>query len=97
MFRSNRPEAFLGKTPMPKCDFNKVALHGYSPVNLLHIFRTAFLRSTSGGLLLDVGLDPRSGQGFQFHSLFVDFSFALFSGYFAKAIQIFKGQPTKMP
>ena len=35
---------------MPKCDFNKVAKqfywialqHGCSPVNLLHIFRTAF-------------------------------------------------------
>ena len=29
----------------PKCDFNKVVLHGYgcSPVNLLYIFRTPFL------------------------------------------------------
>ena len=26
--------------------------HGYSPVNLLYIFRTAFRRNTSGGLLL---------------------------------------------
>ena len=25
---------------MPKSDFNKVAKHGCSPVNLLHIFRT---------------------------------------------------------
>ena len=48
---------------MPRCDFNKVALlcnfievalrHGCSPVNLLHIFRTPFLRNTSKGLLLD--------------------------------------------
>ena len=40
------------RTPMPKCDFNKVAeqlywneitlRHGCSPVNLLHIFRTLF-------------------------------------------------------
>ena len=38
---------------MPKCDFNKIALrHGCSPVNLLHIFRTPFLKSTSGWLLL---------------------------------------------
>ena len=47
---------------MPKCDFNKVALlcnfieiallHGCSPVNLLHIFRTPFLKNTSGGLRL---------------------------------------------
>ena len=37
---------------MPKCDFNDVAFHVYSPVNLLHIFRTIFLKNTSGGLLL---------------------------------------------
>ena len=33
---------------MPKCDFIEIALrHGCSPVNLLHIFRTAFLKNTS--------------------------------------------------
>ena len=47
---------------MPKCVFNKVALlcdfieitlrHGRSPVNLLHIFKTPFLKNTSGRLLL---------------------------------------------
>ena len=45
---------------MPKCDFNKVAgnfieialQHGYSAVNLLHIFRTPFPRNTTGWLLL---------------------------------------------
>ena len=45
------------RTPMPKCDFNKVATkitlrHGCSPVNLLHIFRTPFIENTSGRLLL---------------------------------------------
>ena len=50
------------RTPMPKCDLNKVALlsnlieialrHGCSPVNLLHIFSTPFLKNTSGWLLL---------------------------------------------
>ena len=43
---------------MPKCNFNKVAKqlrHGCSPVNLLHIFRTPFPRSTSGWLLMNVG------------------------------------------
>ena len=48
------------KTHMPKCDFNKVALqldeitllHGSSLVNLLHIFRTSFLKNISEGLLL---------------------------------------------
>ena len=41
---------------MSKCDFNKfieiTLRHGYSPVNLLHIFKTPFLKDTSGGLLL---------------------------------------------
>ena len=40
------------RTFMPMCDFNKVALHGCSPVNFLHIFRTLFWKNTTGGLLL---------------------------------------------
>ena len=52
------------RTPMPKCDFNKVKFsikfieitlvfsHGCCPVNLLHIFRTPFPKNTSDGLLL---------------------------------------------
>ena len=48
------------RTPMPKCDFNKVTLQLYwnrtsawvFPVNLLHIFRTSFPKNTSGGVLL---------------------------------------------
>ena len=35
------------------CSFIEIALrHGCSPVNLLHIFRTPFLKNTSGRLLL---------------------------------------------
>ena len=35
------------------CNFTEVALrYGCSPVNLLHIFRTPFLKNTSEGLLL---------------------------------------------
>ena len=34
------------RTPMPKCDFNKVAKQ-------LYIFKTPFLKNTSGWLLLD--------------------------------------------
>ena len=41
---------------MPKCNFNKAAKqlygnrtsHGCSPLNLLHIFRTPFLKNTFG-------------------------------------------------
>ena len=35
------------------CNFIEITLqHGCSPVNLLHIFRTPFLKNTSGRLLL---------------------------------------------
>ena len=38
---------------MPKGDFNEIALwYGWSPVNVLHIFKTPFLKNTPGGLLL---------------------------------------------
>ena len=50
------------RTPMLKCDFNKVALKLYwsrtlawcSSVDFLHIFRTRFYKNTSVGLLLNV-------------------------------------------
>ena len=36
------------------CNFIEIALrHGCSPVTLLHIFRTHFLKNSSGGLLLN--------------------------------------------
>ena len=60
--RSENMQQIYRKIYMPKCDFNKVAKqskfieialrHGCSPVNLLHIFRTPFFRSTSGWLPL---------------------------------------------
>ena len=35
------------------CNFIEITLrHGYSPENLLHIFRKSFYKNTSGGLLL---------------------------------------------
>ena len=52
---SENMQQIYRRTPMPKCDFNKVAKqlrHECSPLNLLHIFRTPFLKSTSGWLLL---------------------------------------------
>ena len=37
------------------CNFIEISFHhGCSAVNLLHIFRTPFLKNTSGGLLLDL-------------------------------------------
>ena len=37
------------------CNFIKITLwYGCSPVNLLHIFRTPFLKNTSGRLLLQI-------------------------------------------
>ena len=49
---------------MPKCDFNIVALHlhGCSPVNLLHIFRTSFPKYTSGWLLLKISYFRRQNS-----------------------------------
>ena len=52
---SENMQQIYRRTPMPKCDFNKVVLqlrHGCSPVNLFHIFRTPFSKNTFGGLLL---------------------------------------------
>ena len=55
------------RTPMPKCDFNKVAKqsnfieitlrHGSSPVILLQITRTAFLKNTFACLSWDWNWD----------------------------------------
>ena len=48
--KSSHPEVFLGNCCCS--NFIEFALrHGCSPVNLLHIFRTPFPRSTSGWLL----------------------------------------------
>ena len=56
---SENMQQIYRRTPMPKCDFNKVGnfieitlRHGCSPVNLLHISRTSFPRNPSGWLLL---------------------------------------------
>ena len=47
------------RAPMPKllCNFIEITLqHGCSPGNLLHIFRTPFLKNTSAWLLLNLEL-----------------------------------------
>ena len=54
------PQQIYRRTLMPKYDFKKLFCnfieitlrHWYSPVNLLHIFRTPFSKNTSGVLLL---------------------------------------------
>ena len=40
------------------CNFMEIGLrHGCSPVNVLHIFRTTFLKNTSGWLLLNIRIN----------------------------------------
>ena len=64
--KSSSPKVFLWKgavdicgnyrrTPMPKCEFNKITLrHEFPPVIFLHIFKTPSCRNTSGGMLLSL-------------------------------------------
>ena len=68
--KSSNPEVFLGKG-VPKIrskftgehpcrsviyNFIEISLqHGYSPVNLLHIFRTPFPKNNSERMLLELG------------------------------------------
>ena len=60
--RSSPPEVFLGKCVLKICSkftgehpwrsvISVTPRHRYSPVNLPHIFRTAFPKNISGGLL----------------------------------------------
>ena len=60
--RSSHPEVFFGKGVLKICSKvtgehtcrSVISLqHGCSPVNLLHIFRTTFLKNTSRWLLLE--------------------------------------------
>ena len=51
---SKNKQQIYSRTPMPMCNFNKVEItlrHGCSPVNLLYISRTFFLKNTSERLL----------------------------------------------
>ena len=65
---SENMQQIYGRTPMLKCDFNKVALHGCSPVNLLHIFGAPFPKNTSGRLLLHVAITITVDLLCQLHS-----------------------------
>lgn len=41
------------RTPIRKCDFFiSTRLHGFSPVNVLYIFKTSFYKNISAGMLL---------------------------------------------
>ena len=63
---SENVQQFYKRTPIPKCNFNKIALqlyytwYGCSTINLLHIFRTPFPKNTSGKLLLYLVVIHRS-------------------------------------
>ena len=49
---SENMQQIYSRRPMPKCDFNKVALQLAIKFFLLHIFGALFLKNTSGWLLL---------------------------------------------
>ena len=51
---SKNMQQIYKRTPMPKCDVNKVP--EFSPANLLHIFRAPFYKNTYGGMLLDTAI-----------------------------------------
>ena len=59
---SGNVQQIYRRTPKPKYDFKKIASsfieitlrHRFFPVNLLHIFRTCFLKNTSGWLPLEL-------------------------------------------
>ena len=69
---------------MPMCDFiaevqnNFIEIelrHGCSPINLLHIFRTPFLKNTSGWSLLKVIIDSNRFQRLKiYQTLLIFFS-----------------------
>ena len=74
---SENMQQIYRRAHMPNCDFNKVAIalrHGCSPVDLRHIFRTAFPRNTPGWLLpaiLAVALECQITSPFVNLSIFI--------------------------
>ena len=53
-FTGEQPSRSVISIKLPSNFIEITLLHGCSPVNFLHIFRTPFPRNTSGRLLLDV-------------------------------------------
>ena len=54
------------------CNFIEITIwHGCSPVNLLHIFRTPFLKNTSDGLLLNIAPKSEKNLNQQGNTVFV--------------------------
>ena len=54
---SENMQQIYRRTPIPKCDFNKVEIalwYGFSSVHLLYIFRTPFPKNTSRRLFLRI-------------------------------------------
>ena len=80
-YRGSHPEVFLVKGVLKICSkftgehrYRSVItlLHGCSPVNLLHIFRTPFFKNTFGWLLLKNAIDFSSRfiqNSFCFHNV----------------------------
>ena len=63
---SENMQKFTGEHPCRSVISFEITLrHGYSPVNLLHIFRTLFLKNTSGRLLLVLVTCGLAGIGYR--------------------------------
>ena len=86
--RSSRPEVFLRKGVLKICSkftgehpCQSVIRRGCSPVNLLHIFRTPFLKNTSGWVLLN-SRPLQKEISFQFSSSIIWVTKIYLCGYF---------------
>ena len=90
---SENMQQIYRKAPMPKCDFNKIALrHGCFPVSLLHIFRTPFPKNISGRLLLDLSKNQKQQNQ---SDVFLNFSCDFFNSFMRRAVIIQKPVQSK--
>ena len=76
---------------MPKCDFNKVSL-----LNLLHIFKTPFLKNSYGGLLLNMVLKYNSRVDNSTKNFFFTFICDNVASYISNCLLISRNYPANI-